>query len=263
MFATIDGKPSLFRTPLSLASLLGLILDPLVIIATLVVVLVVHDHTVRGPEIVLALIVFSLTFPGTARWRSPLRALVRDVVIGWLLLATVLIFLGWATGFIKSFDQAALRNWIMVTPLSLLCAHLLARQLMPRLLSSDAHRRRAVFAGGNELAAKLGRELHKQKQYFGIDLIGYFDDRQPSRLAGDVPGPLLGTIENLSEYVKSHRVDLIYITLPMASQPRILKLLDELHDTTASIYFVPDIFIPSSSAFWLIARPLVARPWLM
>jgi len=38
-------------------------------------------------------------------------------------------------------------------------------------------------------------------------------------------------------------VDLIYITLPMASQPRILKLLDELCDTTASIYFVPDIFL--------------------
>jgi putative colanic acid biosynthesis UDP-glucose lipid carrier transferase len=36
---------------------------------------------------------------------------------------------------------------------------------------------------------------------------------------------------------------LIYVTLPMASQPRIMKLLDELHDTTASVYFVPDIFI--------------------
>jgi putative colanic acid biosysnthesis UDP-glucose lipid carrier transferase len=43
--------------------------------------------------------------------------------------------------------------------------------------------------------------------------------------------------------VKRHRVDLIYITLPMASQPRILKVLDELCDTTASIYFAPDIFL--------------------
>ena len=43
--------------------------------------------------------------------------------------------------------------------------------------------------------------------------------------------------------MKSHHVDLIYITLPMASQPRILNLLDELRDTTASIYFVPDIFM--------------------
>jgi putative colanic acid biosynthesis UDP-glucose lipid carrier transferase len=29
----------------------------------------------------------------------------------------------------------------------------------------------------------------------------------------------------------------------MASQPRIIKLLEELRDTTASIYFVPDIFL--------------------
>jgi putative colanic acid biosynthesis UDP-glucose lipid carrier transferase len=43
--------------------------------------------------------------------------------------------------------------------------------------------------------------------------------------------------------VKTHRIDLIYIALPMASQPRILRLLEELHDTTASIYFAPDIYL--------------------
>ena len=36
---------------------------------------------------------------------------------------------------------------------------------------------------------------------------------------------------------------MIYIALPMASQPRILRLLEDLRDTTASIYFVPDIFV--------------------
>ena len=38
-------------------------------------------------------------------------------------------------------------------------------------------------------------------------------------------------------------ISLLYITLPMASQPRILQILDALKDTTASIYFVPDMFI--------------------
>jgi putative colanic acid biosynthesis UDP-glucose lipid carrier transferase len=37
-------------------------------------------------------------------------------------------------------------------------------------------------------------------------------------------------------------VTTIYITLPMVAQPRILKMLEELGDTTASVYFVPDIF---------------------
>ena len=43
--------------------------------------------------------------------------------------------------------------------------------------------------------------------------------------------------------IHSQRINLIYISLPMASQPRILKILDDLKDTTASIYFVPDMFV--------------------
>jgi len=72
---------------------------------------------------------------------------------------------------------------------------------------------------------------------------GFFDDRAPSRLEALEPGRLLGNLDQLAEYAKKQRVDLIYVTLPMASQPRIMKLLDELHDTTASVYFTPDIFI--------------------
>src|SRR5207244_12027633 len=60
----------------------------------------------------------------------------------------------------------------------------------------------------------------------------------------DVPAERnLGSIAGLSDYCRSHRVDIIYIALPMASQPRILALLEALRDTTASIYFVPDIFV--------------------
>jgi putative colanic acid biosynthesis UDP-glucose lipid carrier transferase len=47
----------------------------------------------------------------------------------------------------------------------------------------------------------------------------------------------------LAAYAQQNRIDTIFIALPMASQPRILKLLDDLRDTTASIYFVPDIFL--------------------
>jgi putative colanic acid biosynthesis UDP-glucose lipid carrier transferase len=70
-----------------------------------------------------------------------------------------------------------------------------------------------------------------------------FDDRRPDRRIKIGEVPVLGRLDQLADYVKSHHIDLIYITLPMASQPRILRLLNELRDTTASIYFVPDIFM--------------------
>ena len=34
----------------------------------------------------------------------------------------------------------------------------------------------------------------------------------------------------------------VYITLPLGSQPRILQLLEQLQGTTASLFFVPDVF---------------------
>jgi putative colanic acid biosynthesis UDP-glucose lipid carrier transferase len=55
--------------------------------------------------------------------------------------------------------------------------------------------------------------------------------------------PILGKLADLAAYVKQHQVDVIYLSLPMASQQRILNLLDALRDTTTSIYFVPDTFV--------------------
>ncbi|MFY8088508.1 MAG: undecaprenyl-phosphate glucose phosphotransferase, partial [Rubrivivax sp.] len=39
-----------------------------------------------------------------------------------------------------------------------------------------------------------------------------------------------------------HAIREVYITLPLGSQPRIVELLEELQGTTASIFFVPDVF---------------------
>ncbi|HTE93954.1 MAG TPA: undecaprenyl-phosphate glucose phosphotransferase [Bradyrhizobium sp.] len=121
-----------------------------------------------------------------------------------------------------------------------------ARALMPlvllRLLAAEGAQRVAVIAGEGELGRKLAERI-QVAPFLGIRLAGFFDDRSPERIGGVEPGEILGSLDNVAAYVKTHHVDLIYITLPMASQPRILKLLDELHDTTASIYFVPDIFL--------------------
>ncbi len=43
--------------------------------------------------------------------------------------------------------------------------------------------------------------------------------------------------------MKDNAIDVIYIALPIRHELRTKQLLDELHDTTASIYFVPDIFV--------------------
>ena len=36
---------------------------------------------------------------------------------------------------------------------------------------------------------------------------------------------------------------MIFISQPISAQPRIRKLLDDLQDTTASVYFLPDVYV--------------------
>jgi putative colanic acid biosynthesis UDP-glucose lipid carrier transferase len=54
---------------------------------------------------------------------------------------------------------------------------------------------------------------------------------------------LVGALSELGEYVKQHRTDVIFIALPIRHVKRVMNLLDDLRDTTASIYYVPDIFV--------------------
>ncbi len=74
-------------------------------------------------------------------------------------------------------------------------------------------------------------------------MVGFFDDRSVERLGLPANGELLGGLSELPTYVQTHKTDVIFISLPMRQVQRVVDLLDELRDTTASIYFVPDIFV--------------------
>jgi putative colanic acid biosynthesis UDP-glucose lipid carrier transferase len=71
-----------------------------------------------------------------------------------------------------------------------------------------------------------------------LQLVGWFEDRSADRIGQTENRPLLGKLLDLPAYIKLHPVDVIYIALPIKHEERTRLLLDELHDTTASIYFV-------------------------
>src|SRR5437667_636511 len=192
--------------------------------------------------LILALLVFSLTFPGSAPKGTSLRGLAGDVLASWTMIVALLLVLGWATQTLGRFDQRVSLAWVRVTPVALFSAHLLGPVALSRLLAAEGMQRIAVIAGGGELGCKLAERI-RSALFLGIRFAGYFDDRGPARMRSIGAGEFLGSLSELAGYAKTHRVDLIYITLPMASQPRILRMLDELRDTTASIYFTPDIFL--------------------
>lgn len=242
MLAVTGKQHNLLRSKLSLSSTVGLLLDPAVVLCTLAAVAAYHGEAFEAPYVILSLILFSLTFPGTARIGEGYLTIVRDILLGWLVLAGLLLLFGYASGYLGVFPQEVVVSWLVATPLALIAANAAAKYLIPLILARAAFQRSAVIVGANEVGLRLARQF-RDKDYLGVRLLGFFDDRRQERL-GDAGGfPVLGRVDGLAEYAKRHHVDLIYLALPMATQPRILNLLDSLRDTTASIYFVPDIFV--------------------
>lgn len=216
-------------------------LDPLVAIGMLLACLYVFREPLEGRYVILMVLVFALTFPGSWPRRAGFAALAGDILASWAVVVVLLLLLGWATQTAALFDTSAILAWACATPAALLLTHRVAPSVLPRLLAAEGTERMAVIVGANEMGTRLAEGIRGTPD-LGIRFAGFFDDRGPGR-SGDEPGEVLGTIGHLADYAKTHRVDMIYIALPMASQPRIIKLLDELRDTTASIYFAPDIFL--------------------
>ena len=242
MIATQDTQLKLTQGPITLAVLVRMMMEPLVAIGVLAAAAAYFHVAFDGAYIILSLLVFSLTFPGHAPRGTSSGAIARDVLTGWILMVGLLLMLGWATRTVGSFDERVLVVWIAATPLVMFAANMLTPVVLPRIMAAEGLKRVAVVAGAGSLGRKLAERV-AGTPYLGVEVAGFFDDRSPERLKDLPPDKLLGTVEQLVDYVKTHHVDMIYLALPMASQPRITKLLDDLGDTTASVYFAPDIFL--------------------
>jgi putative colanic acid biosysnthesis UDP-glucose lipid carrier transferase len=102
-------------------------------------------------------------------------------------------------------------------------------------------RRSAVVVGTGALGVKVVTALSNSEDDV-VDFAGYFDDRNDHRVHPDAAARRLGPLKDLARFITGHGIREVYITLPLGSQPRIVALLEELQGTTASLFFVPDVF---------------------
>jgi putative colanic acid biosynthesis UDP-glucose lipid carrier transferase len=218
------------------------ILDPVVLTFSLWMIVIGFEGELLPPYLILSVIVFSISFPGKSYLQSSVWRMLTDIVFSWLWIASLLLFLGFASRYIREFSNPALITWLWVAPLSQIGAHLLLRTTAPYLLMLQGPPQRAIIVGMNDQGLALADRI-SQNRFSRIELFGFFDDRDRQRLNEAGHFHLLGKLGELQRFVKQDRIQLIYLSLPMASQPRILQVLDELKDTTASIYFVPDMFV--------------------
>ncbi len=163
-------------------------------------------------------------------------------ILRWMVLLALLFAIGFATKTSEDFPRRVVLTWAFITPIPLIFVSIAVHEIVRRFMLAPSNIRSAIIAGYNDVSEVLMQRI-KGDPGLGLRVVGFFDDRSVERLGLTGEGGLLGGLSELPAYVHSHRTDVIFISLPMRQVQRVVDLLDELRDTTASIYFVPDIFV--------------------
>ncbi|WP_326941648.1 undecaprenyl-phosphate glucose phosphotransferase [Actimicrobium sp. GrIS 1.19] len=223
------------------------LLDPFIIISLLYILTLLNDERFTGYYLVLVIIVFFVSSfvyeqidPARTWHRGKLLAYSRDIFVGWMIVIAVIAFIGYASGLSYQYSDQVLILWSILTPFALLASHFAVRKITSNL-RKDGEARSVVIVGASEAGLKLAARIEEYPNLM-MELLGYFEDRDPSRHPPGLKVPLLGKMDSIAAYVREHNIKMLFISLPMSAQPRINKLLDELQDTTVSIYFLPDIY---------------------
>ncbi|MCC6891099.1 MAG: undecaprenyl-phosphate glucose phosphotransferase [Hyphomicrobiales bacterium] len=133
--------------------------------------------------------------------------------------------------FVKAGDQFS-RVWLGSFYVLGLAALIVSRRLLFLMVRHWTKQgrldRRAVIVGADDKGAELVAAIIAQRDT-DIRILGAFDDRGDARALTAVGGiPKLGGIDDLVEFARRTRVDLVIFSMPVSAETRILQMLKKL-----------------------------------
>jgi putative colanic acid biosynthesis UDP-glucose lipid carrier transferase len=244
----LENSSGYFKQNASILELVQRALDVVVIVLMMFVALGLRDLELDTQYIlltVLAVLIFTLSAVANSVYRSwrteSMAAEFYGMFSVWVATLVALVMLGFATKTSSEFSRVALATWAVLVPVSLAAMRLVYRAFLRRIRVDGRNSRMVAFAGCGSAANKMARNIVEQP-WMGLRVVGAFDDRAQTRNASSNL-QLLGDLKALVDQAKAGRVDIVYVTLPMHAEKRIVHLIDQLSDTTVSVFVVPDIFV--------------------
>ena len=162
------------------------------------------------------------------------------LLLEWAFIFTVMMLIAGALQLLQLFPRLAWTSWFVATPAALIvsnaCSDRVARWWTTRHSTGGRH----IIIGATDIGLELAKRVSLNSAEGSF--MGFFDFRDRGRLPSLAPEQWAGSCAGVADFVRRHGVDAIYIALPISTAPRISNLLRDLRDTTASIYFVPNLF---------------------
>jgi Undecaprenyl-phosphate glucose phosphotransferase len=160
-------------------------------------------------------------------FRGQLRQMTR-MMSSWAFV--FLLFIG--ASFLAKLGGGISRLWLSAFFFVGLAALITERLFVRSMVRSWAHQgrldRRTVIVGSDKNGEQLVEALKNQYDT-DIAVLGVFDDRNDNRALDTCAGsPKLGKVDDIVEFARRTRVDLVLFALPISAETRILDMLKKL-----------------------------------
>ena len=96
---------------------------------------------------------------------------------------------------------------------------------------------RVLVAGAGELGESVAQTIAGHRE-LGYRVVGFIDDLR-SKPVADLP--VLGTLEDVARVIAEHRIDQVYIALPLEEHAKLLGLIKCASNECVDIKVVPDV----------------------
>ncbi|HEY8427451.1 MAG TPA: undecaprenyl-phosphate glucose phosphotransferase [Sandaracinaceae bacterium] len=202
------------------------------------------EDTVATGAAMLAFLVVAEASGLYNAWRGvPLKREILRVWMAWGIVVTALLFVAFAVKQTAAFSRVTIVGWFLTAPIAIGAWRGIVRVSLQEVRRRGRNTRRVAIVGLTEMAERVAERI-REAPWLGMKLVGFFEDRAPERChhVDSTVGRLAGSFDDLVEEARAGRVDLVYLALPLRAEPRVNALLSKLADTTASVYFVPDVF---------------------
>ena len=222
-------------------------LDPVIVVISLFACQLAWNQRINTLLVALALLSFIISSQlfsylqtrepsGFTPTRNGAARIYSRTLVKWASFVACLLLAAFAFKVSTLFARRVILTWFVVTPVLLSAAH--ALRLQTRWLAAlSVASHRYIIVGVNEVGVELQRRLPP------TEFLGFFDFRSIERVSRKFDAErFAGHCRDLADYVRTHGVNVVYIALPLVNVPRMSELIKALRDTTASVYFVPDVF---------------------
>jgi putative colanic acid biosysnthesis UDP-glucose lipid carrier transferase len=228
------------------------LLDSAVVVLSLFAVVAGYDPQSMGPYYWLAAVLAVLGFMTAGElthlyssWRIyAFRQELAELGVTCAAVGALLVTIAYLTKTSEHYSRVVMALWWSLSFAVLALTRFAIRVTLRASRAKGRNVRSLAIAGAGDLARRVAERV-LAAEWLGLKLVGFYDDEAQygvEPLAGN-PCSVQGTLADLVQRARQGNVDYVYVALPLTNQRRIMDLIHELSDTTASVFLVPDFFM--------------------